>query len=145
MPEKERKTTAGRGTAGARAKASTAANTKTKGAYKGGHAGQYIFNLYDLQRVPAGGTDGELGSYADTRAVVVEGQNVQVGLAFEKRGCGSEPHTHPNEQFNFVVKSNSVAVNLWRSVGFEIIGEIPDAFRHSTNGLTNAYIMYRKL
>ena len=48
-------------------------------------------------------------------------------------------------QFNFVVKSNTVAVNLWRSVGFEIIGEIPDAFNHSKNGLTNAYIMYRKL
>jgi len=48
-------------------------------------------------------------------------------------------------QFNFVVKSNTVAVNLWKSVGFEIIGEIPDAIRHSKHGLTNAYIMYRKL
>ncbi len=48
-------------------------------------------------------------------------------------------------QFNFVVKSNTVAVKLWQSVGFEIIGEIPDAFNHSKNGLTNAYIMYRKL
>ena len=48
-------------------------------------------------------------------------------------------------QFNFVVKSNEVAVKLWKSVGFEVIGEIPDAFRHSKLGLTNAYIMYRKL
>ncbi|MDI1243302.1 MAG: N-acetyltransferase [bacterium] len=48
-------------------------------------------------------------------------------------------------QFNFVVKSNAVAVKLWKSVGFEIIGEIPDAIRHSRDGLTNAYIMYRKL
>lgn len=48
-------------------------------------------------------------------------------------------------QFNFVVKSNTAAVNLWKSVGFEIIGEIPDAIRHSKNGLTNAYIMYLKL
>lgn len=48
-------------------------------------------------------------------------------------------------QFNFVVKSNTVAVKLWQSVGFEIIGEIPDAFAHAKNGLTNAYIMYRKL
>jgi ribosomal protein S18 acetylase RimI-like enzyme len=48
-------------------------------------------------------------------------------------------------QFNFVVKSNEVAVKLWQDVGFEIIGEIPDAFRHARNGLTNAYIMYRKL
>lgn len=48
-------------------------------------------------------------------------------------------------QFNFVVQSNAVAVRLWQSVGFEIIGEIPEAFDHSKNGLTNAYIMYRKL
>jgi ribosomal protein S18 acetylase RimI-like enzyme len=48
-------------------------------------------------------------------------------------------------QFNFVVKSNAVAVKLWQDVGFEIIGEIPEAFNHAENGLTNAYIMYRKL
>ncbi|MCW5961437.1 MAG: GNAT family N-acetyltransferase [Pyrinomonadaceae bacterium] len=48
-------------------------------------------------------------------------------------------------QFNFVVKSNEKAVNLWKSLGFEIIGEIPDAYRHIDHGLTNAYIMYRKL
>ena len=48
-------------------------------------------------------------------------------------------------QFNFVVKSNKYAVKLWQDIGFEIIGEIPDAFDHAENGLTNAYIMYRKL
>lgn len=48
-------------------------------------------------------------------------------------------------QYNIVIKSNEGAVALWKKMGFEIIGEIPDAFRHSTNGMTNAYIMYRKL
>lgn len=48
-------------------------------------------------------------------------------------------------QFNFVVKSNEIAVKLWLSLGFEIIGEIPKAFQHAQNGLTNALIMYRKL
>lgn len=48
-------------------------------------------------------------------------------------------------QFNFVVKSNVNAVKLWQDIGFEIIGEIPDAFNHAQNGLTNAYIMYRRL
>lgn len=48
-------------------------------------------------------------------------------------------------QFNFVVKSNENAVRLWQNLGFEIIGEIPEAFNHAANGLTNAYIMYRKL
>jgi ribosomal protein S18 acetylase RimI-like enzyme len=48
-------------------------------------------------------------------------------------------------QFNFVVKSNEIAVKLWLSLGFEIIGEIPEAFNHAGKGLTNAYIMYKKL
>jgi len=48
-------------------------------------------------------------------------------------------------QYNIVVKSNTVAVNLWKKIGFEIIGEIPNAFNHQTNGMTNAYIMYRAL
>lgn len=48
-------------------------------------------------------------------------------------------------QFNFVVKSNEGAVRLWQSMGFQIIGEIPDAFNHLRDGLTNAYIMYRTI
>ena len=48
-------------------------------------------------------------------------------------------------QFNFVVKSNEIAVKLWLALGFEIIGEIPEAFDHAENGLTNAFAMYRKL
>jgi ribosomal protein S18 acetylase RimI-like enzyme len=48
-------------------------------------------------------------------------------------------------QFNIVIKSNERAVRLWQKLGFQIIGEIPDAFNHKENGLTNAYIMHRKL
>ena len=48
-------------------------------------------------------------------------------------------------QFNFVVKTNEFAVKLWQSLGFEIVGEIPEAFQHAENGLTNAFVMYRKL
>lgn len=48
-------------------------------------------------------------------------------------------------QFNFVVKSNANAVALWQAIGFQVIGEIPDAMMHSKNGPTNALIMYRKL
>jgi ribosomal protein S18 acetylase RimI-like enzyme len=48
-------------------------------------------------------------------------------------------------QFNIVVKSNQAAVSLWEKLGFKIIGEIPDAFDHQQNGLTDAYIMYRKI
>lgn len=48
-------------------------------------------------------------------------------------------------QFNIVIKSNERAISLWKKLGFEIIGEIPEAFNHKQHGLTNAYIMYLKL
>ena len=48
-------------------------------------------------------------------------------------------------QFNFVVSSNQRAVRLWKSFGFEIVGEIPEAFHHPTQGFASAYVMYRKL
>jgi L-amino acid N-acyltransferase YncA len=48
-------------------------------------------------------------------------------------------------QFNLVVKTNERAVKLWQKLGFEIIGEIPEAFNHKELGLVNAYIMWRKL
>ncbi len=48
-------------------------------------------------------------------------------------------------QFNIVVKTNEQAVRLWQKVGFQIIGEIPEAYQHQTLGLVNAYIMYQAL
>jgi L-amino acid N-acyltransferase YncA len=48
-------------------------------------------------------------------------------------------------QFNFVVSTNTAAVKLWQSIGFEIIGTIPQAFNHGTLGYVDAYIMFRKL
>jgi len=86
-----------------RASAAAKSNsTVNAGARKGGKGG--VFNLYDMKRIAAGGNAGSSLHYANTRAALVEGKHVQVGLAFEKRGCGARPHTHPNEQFNFVVK-----------------------------------------
>jgi L-amino acid N-acyltransferase YncA len=48
-------------------------------------------------------------------------------------------------QFNAVVASNRNAVALWTSLGFEIIGTVPDAFRHAALGNTPVHIMYRAL
>jgi GNAT superfamily N-acetyltransferase len=48
-------------------------------------------------------------------------------------------------QFNFVIKSNQRAVQLWKSLGFAVIGEIPEAFRHPDLGLVPALIFHKKL
>ncbi|MCS7019344.1 MAG: GNAT family N-acetyltransferase [Cytophagales bacterium] len=48
-------------------------------------------------------------------------------------------------QFNMVVSTNQVAVQLWQKLGFNIIGTIPKGFRHQTLGLVDAYIMFKDL
>jgi ribosomal protein S18 acetylase RimI-like enzyme len=45
-------------------------------------------------------------------------------------------------QFNFVVSTNTRAVELWKRLGFEIVGRLPGAFRHPNLGLVDAYVMY---
>jgi RimJ/RimL family protein N-acetyltransferase len=39
-------------------------------------------------------------------------------------------------QFNFVVSSNTRAVALWQSLGFEIVGRLPQAFHHPNSGMS---------
>jgi L-amino acid N-acyltransferase YncA len=48
-------------------------------------------------------------------------------------------------QFNAVVETNERAVRLWLSLGFEIIGTVPEAFSHPTHGYVGLHVMYRKV
>ncbi len=48
-------------------------------------------------------------------------------------------------QFNAVVESNTRAVALWRSLGFEVLATVPEAFDHPQDGYVGLLIMYRRL
>jgi L-amino acid N-acyltransferase YncA len=48
-------------------------------------------------------------------------------------------------QFNAVVETNTVAVDLWRSLGFEVVGTVPGAFRHPTQGYVGLHVMFLSL
>jgi L-amino acid N-acyltransferase YncA len=48
-------------------------------------------------------------------------------------------------QFNFVVSTNTVAIHLWKQLGFKIVGTLPGAFRHPEKGYVDVYVMYRSL
>ena len=48
-------------------------------------------------------------------------------------------------QFNAVVETNTAAVSLWQSLGFEIVGTLPGAFRHPVHGYVDSYVMFRSL
>ena len=47
--------------------------------------------------------------------------------------------------FNAVVESNAPAVALWKSLGLEIIGTVPEAFRLPDGTFTGLHIMYLRL
>jgi quercetin dioxygenase-like cupin family protein len=74
-----------------------ATNTKTEGAIKAGH-GQYTFDLAKLATIDAG------PGYSTAHGPVVEGERIQVGLIRMPRGTGARPHTHPNEQWIYVLQ-----------------------------------------
>jgi ribosomal protein S18 acetylase RimI-like enzyme len=48
-------------------------------------------------------------------------------------------------QFNFVVSTNERAIRLWNSLGFEVVGRLPLAFRHPSLGYVDALVMFRAL
>jgi quercetin dioxygenase-like cupin family protein len=73
------------------------AETKTEGAIKAGN-GRYTFDLAKLATVDAG------PGYSTAHGPVVEGERIQVGLIRMPRGTGARPHTHPNEQWIYVLQ-----------------------------------------
>ncbi|BAG17162.1 MULTISPECIES: GNAT family N-acetyltransferase [Streptomyces] len=48
-------------------------------------------------------------------------------------------------QFNAVVETNTHAVKLYRSIGFDVIGTLPEGFNHPTEGYVGIHIMHKAL
>lgn len=48
-------------------------------------------------------------------------------------------------QFNAVAETNAAAITLYRSLGFSIVGTVPEAFEHPERGLVGLHVMHLKL
>jgi ribosomal protein S18 acetylase RimI-like enzyme len=48
-------------------------------------------------------------------------------------------------QFNSVVSTNKIAIQLWQKLGYKIIGTIPNAYNHKKFGLVDSFIMHKHL
>ena len=48
-------------------------------------------------------------------------------------------------QFNAVVETNTAAVRLWRDLGFEVVGTVPEAFDSAAHGRVGLHVMHRFL
>jgi L-amino acid N-acyltransferase YncA len=102
-----------------------------------------ILGTYYLRANQLGGGDhvANCGYVTDTAAT---------GRGIARKMCGhSLTHARARGframQFNLVVSTNLRAVRLWQSLGFEIVGRLPLAFRHPTAGFVDALVMYRAL
>jgi len=74
--------------------------TRNEGATKAGD-GRYLFDLARLARIEVG------KGYSPAEGPVVEGERMQVGLITIRRGEASQPHSHPNEQWTYVLKGRA--------------------------------------
>lgn len=73
--------------------------TKNKGATRAGN-GRYIFDMTLLSRMDAG------PGYSTSEGPVIEGDRTQVGLMTMRRGTGARPHSHPNEQWVYLLQGS---------------------------------------
>jgi GNAT superfamily N-acetyltransferase len=88
------------------------------------------------------------GAHVGTASFMVDpevrGQGVGRVLAEDVLSWHRE-HGFRAIQFNAVVETNTAAVRLWQSVGFEIVGTVPEAFRHPRHGYVGLHVMHLPL
>ena len=70
---------------------------RTPGAKRAGPS-EYIFDLAKLQTIMGG------PAYSTANGACVEGDRMIVGLMRMPAGTGAEPHSHPNEQWIYVLE-----------------------------------------
>jgi quercetin dioxygenase-like cupin family protein len=70
---------------------------RTPGAKRAGH-GEYLFDLAKINQI-LGGPD-----YSTAAGACVEGDRMIVGLMRMAAGTGAQPHSHPNEQWIYILE-----------------------------------------
>jgi len=77
-----------------------------------GRPGSYFF---DFQRLP----EHTFTKHTTANGAVVKGDKIYVGLVNKPRGSGSQPHRHPFEQFNYVLKGK---LKAWVDGHEQVVG-----------------------
>ena len=97
----------------------------------------------------------KMGPNRPGRGAHVATASFMVDPSSQGRGVGRALATHAVDwaraggfhamQFNAVVETNTAAVALWRSLGFQVLATVPEAFDHPTHGLVGLHLMYLRL
>lgn len=65
---------------------------------------KYFYRLDEEESVNVG------GNYSTAKGPLVQGERIQVSLVHKAAGTGAKPHSHPNEQFNYLLKGKLKAM-----------------------------------
>ena len=89
-----------------------------------------------------------LGSHVCNCGYIVSGTARSKGVASNM--CEHSQETAVNlgyraMQYNLVVSTNEGAIRLWKKLGFQVIGTLPNAFNSKKAGYVDALIMYKQL
>ena len=97
----------------------------------------------------------KMGPNRPGRGAHVATASVMVDPAHRGRGVGralgqelvrwSRGEGYDGIQFNAVVATNTTALALWCSLGFEVVGTVPGAFDDRVAGLVDLHVLYLKL
>jgi quercetin dioxygenase-like cupin family protein len=77
--------------------ADQAAAARTEGA-KRAAPGEYLFDLGTVEKIMGG------PAYSTAHGPCVEGDRMMVAVMRMKAGTGAEPHSHPNEQWIYIME-----------------------------------------
>lgn len=84
------------------------------------HPLRYVYDFATLDTVPEGPTSAQVAARrllsgptlktgkSSTVGAVLTGERIILTLGTQARGSGAKPHTHPNEQFNYVLQGTMV-------------------------------------
>ncbi len=102
---------------------------------------QYVYDFSTLDRVPDGPTSARVAARrllsgatlatgkSSTVGAVLSGSTIILTLGTQARGSGAKPHTHPNEQFNYVLQGTMV-----NEIEGELVFARPGTLLHTPTG-----------
>jgi quercetin dioxygenase-like cupin family protein len=102
---------------------------------------QYVYDFATLDRVPEGATSAKVAARrllsgatlatgkSSTVGAVLSGSTIILTLGTQARGSGAKPHTHPNEQFNYVLEGTMV-----NEIEGELVFARPGTLLHTPTG-----------
>jgi GNAT superfamily N-acetyltransferase len=85
------------------------------------------------------------GSHVSSGSFIVaaDARGQGVGTALCRFALGwARSNGYAGMQFNAVVETNHAAVEVYRRLGFGIVGTVPGAFEHPTLGRVGLHVMY---